>query len=257
MQRATAGRTEDPRMIRPLVVAAALLGLLFGCVAQTPKAQQRQPAAAPAEVKLWYLDQPAVDALVARVPAPPPDGGLVSRGEGDLMLALRAEASPAARERAHSEADLRLASVAEVLGTDLNPQAMPRTMALLRRIEHDSAVVTDIAKRTWARARPPAQDDRLTPLFGVPKSASYPSGHAVRAIMWARVLGMLDPAKQDDLLRRARLVALGRVIAGVHYPTDVAAGMSLGNLIADDLAATPAFQADLAAARAEWPASPR
>jgi membrane-associated phospholipid phosphatase len=50
----------------------------------------------------------------------------------------------------------------------------------------------------------------------------------------------------------ARLVAYDRVIAGVHFPTDVAAGLSLGQKIAEEIAASPQFQADLANAKKEW-----
>jgi len=99
------------------------------------------------------------------------------------------------------------------------------------------------------------QDDRITATLGIPKDDSYPSGHSVRAMMWARILAMIAPDQEQALLQRARLVAYDRVLGGVHYPTDVAAGMSLGNRIADELAQSPAFQADLAKARAEWQAA--
>ena len=45
----------------------------------------------------------------------------------------------------------------------------------------------------------------------------------------------------------------------MHYPSDVAAGEAIGQAVARDAAATPAFQADVAAARTElaaeriWP----
>jgi membrane-associated phospholipid phosphatase len=42
------------------------------------------------------------------------------------------------------------------------------------------------------------------------------------------------------------------VIAGVHYPRDVAAGQRLGEALARRLLADPGFRAALEAARAEW-----
>jgi membrane-associated phospholipid phosphatase len=48
-----------------------------------------------------------------------------------------------------------------------------------------------------------------------------------------------------------------RVIAGVHYPTDVTAGMALGNAIADALLKNEKFRAELEMIRkAEWSPQP-
>jgi membrane-associated phospholipid phosphatase len=74
-------------------------------------------------------------------------------------------------------------------------------------------------------------------------------------MMMARVLGMLAPDKEEALIRRAGLIAYDRVVAGMHYPTDVSMGLGLGAMIADELARSAAFQADLTLARSEWAAA--
>ena len=60
------------------------------------------------------------------------------------------------------------------------------------------------------------------------------------------------PAKAELLRERARLVALDRVIAGVHYPTDVAAGMALRDAVMDKIDQNEAYRKDVEAARGEW-----
>lgn len=66
-----------------------------------------------------------------------------------------------------------------------------------------------------------------------PRDPSFPSGDSLR--IWflvpvlTSVLG-LPPGGQLVLIVLAGLVALGRSVLGVHYPTDVAAGTGLGLL---------------------------
>ena len=62
---------------------------------------------------------------------------------------------------------------------------------------------------------------------------SFPSGHAARAFLIAVVAAGLGPAWAGILLWVwAPLVALARVAMGVHYLSDVVAGMIVGILIA-------------------------
>lgn len=232
---------------------------LAGCHSQ-PAQMKSAPAPAAttasaksAAPKFNYLGERAAE-LESVLPPPPADRGPLSRGEIELMLALRAEASDAVRTRAKSEEILRGWTFADVLGPGFTKEKMPLTGELLHRAEQDANVVTDRVRASWPkpRVRPPNQDTRMTPLFAVPNGASYPSGHSIRAMMFARVLAMLAPDKKDELLQRARLVAYDRLVAGVHFPSDVAAGLELGSQIADQLALSPQFQADLELARAEW-----
>jgi undecaprenyl-diphosphatase len=61
---------------------------------------------------------------------------------------------------------------------------------------------------------------------------SFPSGHAVRSVMLAVVTLGLGPMWLGlILLVWAPLVGLARVAMGVHYLSDVLAGMVLGSLI--------------------------
>jgi membrane-associated phospholipid phosphatase len=61
---------------------------------------------------------------------------------------------------------------------------------------------------------------------------SFPSGHAVRASMLAILsVALLPPWSAAILLVWAPLVALARVAMGVHYLSDVLAGIALGFLL--------------------------
>jgi len=61
---------------------------------------------------------------------------------------------------------------------------------------------------------------------------SFPSGHAARAFLIAVIASGLGPAWLGIVLWAwAPLVALARVAMGVHYASDIVAGMVLGILV--------------------------
>jgi undecaprenyl-diphosphatase len=62
----------------------------------------------------------------------------------------------------------------------------------------------------------------------VPDKGSFPSGHTLHAVMGALVVAHLMPALTVPFAVIALLVAASRVVLGVHYPSDVAAGACLG-----------------------------
>jgi acid phosphatase (class A) len=65
------------------------------------------------------------------------------------------------------------------------------------------------------------------------------------------VLCELFPARKEILLAKAERIGQDRLLSGVHFPSDIEAGKKLGQAIFDRLIQSPAFKADLAAAKAE------
>jgi undecaprenyl-diphosphatase len=59
---------------------------------------------------------------------------------------------------------------------------------------------------------------------------SFPSGHATRMAAIAVVVGHLEPRLIAASYLLALLVALCRIMVGVHYPSDVLAGLLIGAL---------------------------
>jgi len=51
-------------------------------------------------------------------------------------------------------------------------------------------------------------------------SPAYPSGHSLDAFRVAFLLGKRHPEKSTQLLEFAESVSMGRVLGGVHYPSD-------------------------------------
>ena len=60
---------------------------------------------------------------------------------------------------------------------------------------------------------------------------SYPSGHAIQAHVIANILSRMYPKFERSLENLADQISLSRMQAGVHYPSDVAEGKNIANMI--------------------------
>jgi membrane-associated phospholipid phosphatase len=75
--------------------------------------------------------------------------------------------------------------------------------------------------------RPRPVLDGLPPLGGAPSSLSFPSAHATSSFAVATAMTRVDPLGALAFLL-AFALALGRPYLGMHYPSDVLAGIVLG-----------------------------
>lgn len=65
----------------------------------------------------------------------------------------------------------------------------------------------------------------------MPSSTSFPSGHSASAAAFAVAVGNLLPVLKLPLRGAASVVAFSRVYTGVHYPSDVLVGATVGALL--------------------------
>jgi membrane-associated phospholipid phosphatase len=75
--------------------------------------------------------------------------------------------------------------------------------------------------------RPRPVLEGLPPLGGAPSSLSFPSAHATSSFAVATAMVRVDPA-MAGAFAVALALALGRPYLGMHYPSDVLAGVLLG-----------------------------
>jgi hypothetical protein len=86
-----------------------------------------------------------------------------------------------------------------------------------------------IIKEEVRRARPYWIDDRIKPAEGTEKFCySFPSGHAAGARFIALQLSEKYTELKSDLIKLSERVAWTRVQAGLHFPSDIKAGLMLG-----------------------------
>lgn len=84
--------------------------------------------------------------------------------------------------------------------------------------------VESLAKAVVGRPRPP-----LLPVLTSASNTSFPSGHSAgSAAVYGTLAVLLALRLTWPVVVFALLVAASRVVLGVHYPTDVLAGLALG-----------------------------
>jgi membrane-associated phospholipid phosphatase len=105
---------------------------------------------------------------------------------------------------------------------------------------YDATVAAWDSKYAHNRPRPTALDPDLRALVEVPNSPSYPSEHAAAAAAAAGVLSWFLPGEASAFQAMAEEAGRSRVLAGVQYPSDVAAGMELGRQVAQAVIARAA-----------------
>jgi len=182
---------------------------------------------------------------------PPARGSDTEKAEIAALLQWQNRRTAADVLRCESEQDANPFIFSEVIGDKFVDKNLPVTATLLKEVQSDIKGITAAAKAKWDRKRPPYVDDRIKPCVALETNGSYPSAHAVRGVVWSRILAEIFPEKKEALLKRGLLMGEDRVIAGIHFPSDVEAGQKLGNAIADQLLADPAFQGSLKSAKDE------
>jgi undecaprenyl-diphosphatase len=88
--------------------------------------------------------------------------------------------------------------------------------------------VYKLVKKNSCRQRPFVKFPSIINLVQPPDEFSFPSGHTAAAFVTATVVGAALPVLVAPLVLLAMLIGTSRVYLGVHYPSDVLAGMALG-----------------------------
>ncbi|BDU78341.1 phosphatase PAP2 family protein [Mesoterricola sediminis] len=193
--------------------------------------------------------EPDWQALVGPYPA---EDSEAAKAEAAILLWLQKTRTRADVARAASTEWLTPDAFADLYPRGAGPNARPRTAALLEagRVVLRPAVA--LVKKHYHRQRPFVVLTQLTPTVAKENTGSYPSGHAALAGLYARILAELDPAHRDALLERGALIAHDRVLAGAHWPSDVEAGLKVGEAFAEHWLQENRKQVDAVIA-AEWP----
>jgi membrane-associated phospholipid phosphatase len=90
-----------------------------------------------------------------------------------------------------------------------------------------AGIATNGPAKLLTRRRRPAGFGRPA-LIRMPRSTSFPSGHAAAAFGFATAASAELPELAPVLVPLALAVGYSRVHTGVHYPSDVAAGAAIG-----------------------------
>jgi acid phosphatase (class A) len=178
------------------------------------------------------------------LPPPPANDSLETRADIGAMLRMKAERTPATVAAIQSEAGTTTArfidhTFVEYLQTSSTlPEAPPLLYAW-----QDLSILIMTEKKKFNRPRPHVLKASIDPIIEVPRHPAYPSGHSTQAHFLAYVLSELHSESHDANFRRADEIAHHREVAGLHYPSDSAAGAILAKQYFDALHTDPTFLA--------------
>lgn len=245
-------------MRRVAALGAATAILLAGGCAGAPKPDGAMPTAG-------FLSDEAIAQLTDAVPPAPAPGSVVDLADKAASARFVALEDGDRWLLATAHAELRPPLALQhfdcALGVRLGSAETPALDRVMARIFHDANSAAERVKARQARLRPVGDDpDRracqtLTP--AARRSASYPSGSAAVATAYGEAFAALQPNRAEAVRRIGHEIGVSRLICAMHYPTDVAVGEQIGRDVAARAVATPAFQADMAAARGELAAARR
>ncbi|GAA2604843.1 bifunctional phosphatase PAP2/diacylglycerol kinase family protein [Streptomyces axinellae] len=109
------------------------------------------------------------------------------------------------------------------------PRARRGALRGLASLAAASAVVNTVGKGAFSRARPVLDEvPVIRRLKRLPHSTSFPSGHSASAAAFATGVALESRGWGAAVLPLAGAVAFSRVYTGVHYPSDVLAGVAIG-----------------------------
>lgn len=197
-----------------------------------------------------YLRAADVD-VTAMIPPAPADNSLTTAADLMTVLAVQARRTPESVALATYFAEQSVFQFDAVIGPWFNAKSLPRTAAIFEQVAADRYAISSKGKAFWARPRPPLLDPRVHACIELPSSGAYPSGHTTMAYVWAGLLAEVFPEKREALQERAAMIGWSRIVGGVHYPSDVAAGRILGEKLAQEFLKVPALRAALDEVKAE------
>jgi acid phosphatase (class A) len=245
------------------LLSSLLLATLASAAAQQNDSDIPRPEPVP-EIRhgilQGYLAPEDYPDSLAMLPPPPAQGSAAAAADTAISQRLLALQDSARFELAALDNDLSFPNAAGTfscaLGAPISEAETPFLYQLLRRSLTDAGLATYAAKNHYGRARPfavnegsnCAADREQEMLRGDP---SYPSGHTAIGWAWALILTSLAPERADELLARGMAYGESRAFCNVHWPSDVAAGRTVGAAAVAVLNASDAFQHDLAEARRE------
>ncbi|MEM7445443.1 MAG: phosphatase PAP2 family protein [Pseudomonadota bacterium] len=185
-----------------------------------------------------YLPEGSIDAA-ALIGPPPAIGSEVFDQQMAIVLWLQETRIP--EQVAFVEQTLDQTRFVPLLGDALLQADGRQLNQMIDDVIDEVRADYDALKDVYDLPRPFQVNEAVEPVGDARPVASYPSGHAIRATVYARLLAEIFPDHEAALMDLADRIAHGRVIAGVHYPIDVVSGQELGNAYADIIIAQPTF----------------
>ncbi len=190
---------------------------------------------------------------MAILPPPPVQGSPAAALDMAVFRATRAlQGTPRWAIAADDVTNDPLTRNACAMGMQLDARRAPALARLLHRA--GTGPVVGKVKQAYQVPRPYLREDGPiceAKTAHLAANGDYPSGHTANGWLEAEILAQVMPDKATTILARGRAYGESRAICGSHSKSAVEAGYMAGASVFTVLQTSPAYQADLAAARRE------
>jgi acid phosphatase (class A) len=199
-----------------------------------------------------FSDDKEINLLLLLPPPPAPDSTQTKRELGEILM-VQVTRTKEMEARAIADATETIWR----FGGDVvnNPKfaaaGLPKFAAFFDRVVETEGAVVDPAKDVWKRLRPHLYSDLVHPIVPLSKSGSWPSGHATVGTLMGVALSNMLPEKRAEIMARAWEFGHNRLVAGIHYPSDIEMGRISGMVISQTISTHPDYKAEFEAAKAE------
>ena len=214
-----------------------------------------------ANIENQYIKGDDMPNSLVYLPLPPDSTALAGNGDYARWIWGKTMRDTPRGEQASWESKygiVRMCTIySDVLGIEITEDDTPAIYRLMRKAGDTGSASVSLMKSIYFRKRPFVimnedtwgQFDRYNELS---VSSAYPSSHTGFGWGTALALAEMAPHLQDTILRRGYEYGISRVIVGAHWQSDVDAAMLCASAAIARSHATPEYQADMAAARAEY-----
>jgi hypothetical protein len=190
-----------------------------------------QDTSAPQGVECYECVKPLEKPAWRQIRVEPPPGPKETVRELEQLLVKQKDHVERERRRRDIESDA--GGESPYFNRLLLFESNPASYVLMQAMFQLGTVVAVHFKKRLLRPRPSQIEPRLRPMLGVPRHASYPSGHATQYFLVAKALASVVRSHEvgRELFQIAEEVAVNREWAGLHYASDTMAGKYIATAI--------------------------
>jgi acid phosphatase (class A) len=201
--------------------------------------------------KPYYLQHISVADF--KIPDPPANSSLQTRGELDYLLSLQKNRTPEdVRSSLYMSSVFQTSSdIGRLIGYWTEPEKLPLTDSLFSNIAQDANYFLWSLKFKYERVRPFMLEPKIHDLEES-FAASYPGGHVTYAYIYAYIYQELAPEFSDFFITNAYAMAHAREMIGVHYPSDNEAARIFARQFVNMLFRNEKFREDFQQVKMEW-----
>ncbi len=196
-----------------------------------------------------YFEANSIDFDVLEAPKNPQSAE--KQQEVNQIIALQKSVTKAQIDAAKNQFAIEVDKFVSFVDPDLTAQKYPHFFNLLLKTRVTAQEVKDRMKDHWHSSHPYQVSKKVKALIQTDRFYSYPSGHASKLYVLSYVIGDLLPQRKEQFLTKTKEISQIRILIGEHFPSDIAAGQKLADIIYRKLLTNKEFQKDFAAAKKE------